>query len=125
MLVFLFQQTSRSPSILLSIHPPIHPSIHPPAPPTHTAGTRRNTEEFLVYRFLEPGRAILEDLILNRRVRLTDPAAIADAQSSLQRVSEGGVGVGGGGGQGTREELFVFIYIFEDVWIGGEGSSWC
>lgn len=38
------------------------------------------------YRFVEPGRAILEDLILNRRVRLTDPAAIADAQRSLQRM---------------------------------------
>jgi hypothetical protein len=50
--------------------------------------TRRNTEEFLTYRFLEPGRAILEDLILNRRVRLTDPAAIEDAQNSLQRVRD-------------------------------------
>ena len=32
-------------------------------------------------------RQLRDDLILNRRVRLTDPAASADAHSSLQRVS--------------------------------------
>ena len=44
-------------------------------------------EEFVSYRFLEPGRAILDDLILNKRQRLTDPSAIDDAKDSLKRVS--------------------------------------
>jgi len=48
--------------------------------------TKKNTEEFLVYRFVEPGKAILDDLILNKRQRLTDVGAIADAQASLRRM---------------------------------------
>lgn len=48
--------------------------------------TKKNTEEFLAYRFLEPGKAILEDLILNKRQRLTDEGAITDAQASLRRM---------------------------------------
>jgi nuclear control of ATPase protein 2 len=42
--------------------------------------------EFLSYRFIEPGKAILDDLVLNKRQRLTDPAAINDAKESLRRV---------------------------------------
>lgn len=49
--------------------------------------SRDNMEEFLNYRFVEPGRAILNDLILNKRQRLTDAGAIEDAKASLQRVS--------------------------------------
>ncbi len=52
----------------------------------YAALTKKNTEEFLVYRFLDPGRAILEDLILNKRQRLTDMGAITDAQASLRRM---------------------------------------
>lgn len=52
-----------------------------------TVYSRDNMEEFLNYRFVEPGRAILNDLILNKRQRLTDAGAIEDAKASLQRVS--------------------------------------
>ena len=56
-------------------------SIHETA-----ALTKKNTEEFLVYRFVDPGKAILDDLILNKRQRMTDVGAIADAQASLRRM---------------------------------------
>ena len=55
-----------------------------------TEYTRSNIQEFLNYRFFEPGKAILDDLILNKRQRLTDQSAIDDAKESLKRVSKTG-----------------------------------
>lgn len=47
----------------------------------------QNTQDFVDYRFISPTKAIIDDLFLNKRNRLTDPGAIEDAKESLRKVS--------------------------------------